>query len=487
MDFLLFGPMASVTATFSHQPLQADYAWSRPGGLVEKPSTEANALEIWVYCDKFSYDIGETVFFKVHTTAEVFDIEIIRDGYLHRTVHLKTGIKGEAQHTPEDAYATGCGWKSSYSLTLDDSWEPAFYLVVVKIKERNGRLHEREGFFVVKSRQRFSDRLADADFVVIHTSCTMLAYNDWGGANHYRGIVDGYQNNTPTYYSSTQRPIARGMLKIPKGAPRESSGCWQMEHNGTPRYPSLEYSWYFRYSRHYADAGWATYERPFVVWAEKSGYTCHHVTQLDLHSEVDCLKGYKAAVVVGHDEYWTWEQRDTLDNYVESGGHFARFGGNFLWQVRLDAEMETQTCYKDPTLDPMTKIDPTRATTAWDWNKIGRPGAQSVGLTGLAGVYTRYGVATPRSSGGFQVYRPHHWVFEGSQLFYGDVIGGYPTVIAGFEVDGVDYTFRKGLPYATGADGAPENLEIIAMCPAVLGEMDLWSGVEPIGGPLREG
>jgi hypothetical protein len=78
-----------------------------------------------------------------------------------------------------------------------------------------------------------------------------------------------------------------------------------IKHGATSRYPSLEYSWYFRYSRHYADAGWATYERPFVIWAEQNGYKVHHVTQPDLHTEPNCLSGYRCAVFMGHDQYWS--------------------------------------------------------------------------------------------------------------------------------------------------------------------------------------
>ncbi|MFF1651483.1 hypothetical protein [Streptomyces sp. NPDC058240] len=38
--------------------------------------------------------------------------------------------------------------------------------------------------------------------------------------------------------------------------------------------------------------------------------------------------------------------------------------------------------------------------------------------------------------------------------------------IAAFELDGVDHTFRRGLPYTTGQDSAPDDLEIIAVPPA---------------------
>ncbi len=63
-----------------------------------------------------------------------------------------------------------------------------------------------------------------------------------------------------------------------------------------------------------------------------------------------------------------------------------------------------------------------------------------MGLNALGGVYNRFGVASPRSSGGFTVYRPEHWAFEGTDLYYGDVVGGVPVCLAAFELDAVEYT-----------------------------------------------
>jgi hypothetical protein len=48
--------------------------------------------------------------------------------------------------------------------------------------------------------------------------------------------------------------------------------------------------------------------------------------------------------------------------------------------------------------------------------------------------------------------------------------------VLGSQLDGADYTFRGGLPYATGDDGTPDALEIVAIAPAVLGAEDRWQG-----------
>ncbi|EXK27689.1 hypothetical protein FOMG_15917 [Fusarium oxysporum f. sp. melonis 26406] len=116
-------------------------------------------------------------------------------------------------------------------------------------------------------------------------------------------------------------------------------------HGATPRYASLEYSWYFLYSRHYADAGWATHEPPFTICAKSQGYVIHHLTQSDLHQNPDCLTGYACTVSMGHDGYWSWEQQDALDDFIDRGGRFACFRGYFIRQVRFDKAMHTQYCY----------------------------------------------------------------------------------------------------------------------------------------------
>jgi hypothetical protein len=456
-----------------------DYAWSLPGGLVERVGERPEDGELWCYTDEFSYRRGDSVAIRVHTTAATFDLEIIRDGARPHTVHRAIGLPGVQHPTPADAYRVGCVWPAASTLLVDDSWLPGFYLILVRMRHE-GRTVEREGFFIIRP-----DRPDDVDLILIHTTSTLLAYNDWGGANHYRGLPDGHLDDVPSPVVSSRRPIARGMLRKPEDAPRnvhtdDPPSGW------IPRHPAYEWAWHQGYSRHHADAGWATYERPFTVWAEQNGYRVGHITQTDLHCDPSVLDGYPCAVIVGHDEYWTWEMRDTIDAYIDRGGALARFGGNFIWQVRLSDDGTQQTCYKDPFSDPLLEIEPTRVTTMWDWDRIGRPGARTVGLTGIQGSYIRYGTAVPRGSGGFTVYRPEHWAFAETGLFYGDVFGAAPVCIAAFEVDGVDYTFRRGLPFPTHADGAPTTLEILAMAPAVAGQHDLWNGAVALGAPISE-
>jgi hypothetical protein len=455
------------------------HAWSRPGWASERPLNDPAVLEAFCYTDRLSYKAGDQVAVHVHTTAPEYSLTVLRDGAEPQTVLEVKGLTGTPHETPQDAYAVGCGWPVSTTLDVDESWRSGFYLLVIRA-ERDGEEIEHEHYFVVRA----SEPGSSSSIALVLSTSTLHAYNDWGGANHYRGLEDAScEPDRGSPFSSTQRPVARGLLRKPVGAPRSRTSQPLAPH-AVPRHEAYEWARLNGYSRHHADAFWATYERPFVVWAEEYGYPLEYLTQHDLHEDPEALAPYECAVFVGHDEYWSWEMRDAVDAHLDRGGNVARFGGNFLWQVRLEQEGTVQVCYKDPGLDPVTSTDRAHLTsTAWDHPVTGRPAAQSMGLTGLGGVYSRYGAACPRSSGGFTVYRPYHWALADTDLYYGDLLGGAPALVATFELDGVDYTFRDGLPYATQKDGAPESLEIIAMAPAVKHEEDRWSGSVRLGDP----
>ncbi|NNV09170.1 hypothetical protein ETC03_23725, partial [Geobacillus sp. MMMUD3] len=196
---------------------RTDYAWSTPRGLVERPGEYPETTELWGYTDRFAYRQGEQVDLRVHTTAETFDVEIIREGARPETVFTATGVPGTRQETPADAYATGCGWSSCLTIDLGEDFTPGYHLVVFRTHDDHGREIEQESFFIVRP-----DDPADVDILLVHATSTMLAYNDWGGGNHYRGLPDGDRNDIPSPYSSMHRPIARGMLRKPVGAPRNA-------------------------------------------------------------------------------------------------------------------------------------------------------------------------------------------------------------------------------------------------------------------------
>lgn len=88
--------------------------------------------------------------------------------------------------------------------------------------------------------------------------------------------------------------------------------------------------------QYYAAAGYAQYDRHFLLWAQEEGFLLDTITQHDLHFRPELLDGYSCLAVAGHDEYWSWEMRKAVEAWTGRGGGFARFGGNYMWQIRLE-------------------------------------------------------------------------------------------------------------------------------------------------------
>jgi hypothetical protein len=434
-------------------------------GTREFPGWIAGAPEIWCYTSKMSYTEGDDVDLRVHTSEKRFSVRIERDGHEPELVFEKRDVRGIAQRTPDNAAIKGCNWKPALSVPTA-SWKPGFYIVYLTAKSATGQEARGEHFFVIHGRQPG----AFSKTCVVLSTCTYTAYNDWGGANTYRSIRDGISTDVMEPVLSLQRPWARGFVIVPPEAPDvvvpETPGP-----NWRPDYPQVMWALANNYSRHYPDAGYAIYEGRFAKWAERNGYALEFATQHDLHLKPEMFRNYKCLVIVGHDEYCSWEMRDTLEAFVDGGGHIARFGGNFATQVRLEDDGRTQVCYKNAQRDP---VKDRRASLRWDSPTVNRPQAQTLGLKAVG--YSRYGNSIPRASGGFTVYRPWHWAFEKTDLYYGDVFGAAPINVFGFEPDGLDFVVEKGLPHPTPKDSPPPGLQILAMAPAMRGEHDRWSG-----------
>ena len=425
-------------------------------------------LEIWAYSPRLSYRAGEAVAFHVHTTARDFSVAVYRDGARRTPVFERTRIPGSAHRTPSDCYRVGCGWPETFAITDTRDWPSGGYIAVFSAAAGPETMRHGHWFAVAP------DHGDPSRLLLIAATSTWAAYNAWGGANHYEGI-DGPTGDRAAATLSFERPWSRGTAWLPVGAPRKVTTV-DVPIGWVPRYPTIEWALATGHPKYTASAGWATYERHFVGWAERHGYVVDVVPQHALQYRPEILSGYRCAVIVGHDEYWSWEMRDAIDGFVDAGGRVARLAGNFLWQVRLEDGGRRQTCHKYTAreTDPLTHDETRRArlTTAWDDPVVGRPGARTFGTTATRGLYAKCFAATPRASGGFIVYRPRHWTLDDTDLYYGDQFGAAANIF-GYEVDGLGYTIRDGLPYPTGEDGVdPSDVDIVAMNVATLVEED---------------
>lgn len=429
------------------------------GHYWEWPGMDGERGEIWCYSDRFSYRRGETVVLLVSSTASSFSMAIVRDGGIETKMFEKAGIAARWQDTPDQCSVAGCGWDASFEFRVGDDWPSGAYRVTLTADGRDGKPVRCHHLFIVTP-QPGKKR---GGVLQVAATGTWLAYNTWGGSNHYEGIT-GPNRDQYAPIVSTQRPWCRGFVVLPKEAPRVPLEV-AVPPKTVPRYPHMEWAFATGHSKKYASSGWASYDSHFFRFAERAGYAVDLASQHELHFSPEILDGYDCVVFVGHDEYWTWEMRDAVDAYIERGGHAARFAGNFMWQTRLEDEGRRQVCYKYRARaeDPAYRGgDVTRATNSWEAPEIGRPGATTFGLNATRGIYAGWGGCAPRGVRGFPVYRPEHWAFAGTGIYYGDLLGA-DSHVYGYEVDGLDHEIRGGLPYPTPDSGAPDGLEILAV------------------------
>ncbi|HWT61356.1 MAG TPA: N,N-dimethylformamidase beta subunit family domain-containing protein [Ochrobactrum sp.] len=434
------------------------------------PREDPNLPEVFVYTEKMSYDPGETVEFHGSTTAKTWSIKIYRDSHEPQMMDEAFDLPGSFTKTSETAYMDGCDWPVLYRWQIPDDARSGFYRVVSTCMRPDGERFVQHHFVVVRP----TKKTRSGRILLMFATGTWTAYNDWGGANHYFGTW-GPNKNEGSPILSLHRPWSKGMIWLPEGAARVCNPVWQDMGDAT-RYPSKEWGYTMGFSQYYSSAGYAQYERYFVTWAEAAGYQIDYITQTDLHYNPSILDDYNCLVTVGHDEYWSWDMRKTVEDFVARGGNLARFGGNFLWQIRLESDGQTQVCWKTkaPTQDPIMQTDQKHLCTAnWASGAVNWPGASTVGVNGENGMYGSWGGFSPRGSRGLTVYQPEHWIFEGTHLRYADIFG-HEAQIFGYEVDGLNYSFKNGFPYAVEEHGVPtEKIEILAMTPASIYEYEL--------------
>jgi N,N-dimethylformamidase beta subunit-like, C-terminal len=402
---------------------------------------------IGAYCWPPSTAAGEPVALHLSCDAASVRIEVARDGADREVVWRADDVPGAAPDTPPDAAADGCGWPAAVDIPVGPEWRSGYYSVTLTAGEERA-----DAFLVVRP-----DPADPAPILMVLSTTTWNAYNDWGGPSLYTG---GTQ-------VSFERPLAPGFLVKPEPHRRKSQ-------------PALdrEALWFFDWAEPLGlsvwsgGAGWWNWERPMLRWAEQHGFRVDVAIGQDLERHPEVLEGHRLYLSVGHDEYWSWGMREAVERHTAEGGNAAFFSGNTCyWQVRFEGD--TMVGYKygadrDPVLGTP---DERYLSSAWVDRRIGWTEFSTTGLSFSRGGYSRYGLGVPRGSGAYTVWRPDHWLFEATGLRYGDALGLADAIVA-YEVDGCELTMANGLPVPTFTDGAPPTMEVLATAPARLWTQD---------------
>ncbi|MGW1893448.1 N,N-dimethylformamidase beta subunit family domain-containing protein [Streptomyces sp. NPDC002004] len=384
-------------------PSSADPERDRPGNAGWRLASKGPPDAIQGYCDAVSVLPGEGFGLYVSTTSPGFRVSAYRIGWYGgtqaRLVWHSDRLAGHVQKPPAFLAATRtvrADWERSVAVRTD-GWPEGGYLL--RLDAENGP--QRYVPLVVRSAD------VKGRTVLMHAPATWQAYNRWGGYSLYEGKDGAYASRS---------------LAVSFDRPYEGDGAEKF----------------------------LVYERALVVLAERLGIPLAYTTGLDVHGDPAALLGATALVSLGHDEYWTQEQREHVTRARDAGTNLAFLGANTCFRrVRIQQPPadtgRAVVCYKtDYRDDPCYPGRPALVTT--DFRRGPAPEAES-SLTGV--LYEGYPTDAP-----YVVTRPGHWLFAGTGVREGD---GFAHLV-GVEYDRV-----------TPGDPTPAPLEIVAHSPLVCG------------------
>ncbi len=388
---------------------------AKPGTASWVIGSPAKDHEIEGYASLASVNRGNSISFFVNTNDSNYAADIYRMGWYggkgaRQMAHVaRLGLKQPAPSVDYLTHLVQCNWLQPIVLripaTKSTEWISGLYLVKLTAVPSGKQSYIA---FVVRDDTRASD------FLFQSSVATYEGYNTWGGWSLY--------TNPQAYKVSFDRPFASGEGF---GAPQIFAGSW-------------EYS--------------------TIRFLEREGDDVSYTTDVDTHEQSAPLLLHKGFLVVGHDEYWSWQMRDNVENARDHGVSLAFFGADLAyWQIRFEASTLTgaadrvMVCYKNGKLDPLY-YDPSRSyltTTAFRNPPVNRPEAAMVGVA------FSYGHG---ENADMVITDANSWVFAGTGLKNGDHLKG----LVGYEADAVT------------AD-SPKGVQVLAHSPYVVNKQNMYS------------
>ena len=326
----------TATTTFSDAPNEVVLENQKPGNPESEWGIDgAGSSNIEGFATDISTNRGQTVNFKINTNSNNYRIDIYRLGYYGGMGARKvdtiqhTGV--QSQPTPLRDSTTGLvdagNWSVSASWAVPADAVSGVY--IAKLVRQDGTAGENQIPFIVRDDSSHSD-------VIFQTSDeTWQAYNPWGGANLYQGNGPGGDSSPGRAYAvSYNRPITTRGGGLAAGPQDYIFGV----------------------------------EFPAIQWLEKNGYDVSYMAGMDSDRLGNLIQNHKMFLSVGHDEYWSGQQRANVEAARDAGVNLSFWSGNEVyWETRFapsisaDAQpYRTLVSYKETRAGP---IDPSNQWT----------------------------------------------------------------------------------------------------------------------------
>lgn len=168
-----------------------------------------------------------------------------------------------------------------------------------------------------------------------------------------------------------------------------------------------------------------------------ANYSADYVTDFEMHTEADLLTGYKCVILTKHNEYYTRDMYNRLKTYQERGGNVANLAGNSIWFIVTYINNNTAMLAK--TGDNFYFYTQGRSSRFILGNHFENVGGM------------------PSVIEGGTAYNTHHWLYDGTGVRNGDMVGEQEAV-NDYEYDGV--TLRWSGPNQTGQPSIAPNAGI---------------------------
>ena len=271
--------------------------------------------------------------FKINTDSDNYRLDIYRLGYYDgdgaRLVGSIQHNGAVTQPSPIVDLSTATVDAGNWSVT--DSWQIPSDAVsgvyIAKLVREDGTQGENQIPFIVR------DDASHSDIVFQTSDTTWQAYNTWGGSSLYQNSLDTNPNPPDAgpnraFAVSYNRPVAT---------------------QGVDQLFGSEYA--------------------AISWLEKNGYDVSYISGVDTARSGSELLNHQVFLSVGHDEYWSAQQRANVEAARDAGVNLAFWSGNTsYWEARwapsLDSthsDYRTLVTYKE--LFSQADIDPSSQWT----------------------------------------------------------------------------------------------------------------------------
>jgi len=370
-----FATTAAVTESTTSAPAVSALA-ATPNKIALENAKQGNPKSEWGitgdgdgniqgFATEISTNVGQTVDFKIATDSTHYRIDIYRMGYYggdgaRKVASIdKSLTTAQVQPHPIVDMSLGlidCGnWSVSANWTIPEDAVSGIYFA--KLVRLDGTEGESIIPFVVR------DDASTSDIVFQTSDTTWQAYNAWGGASLYYGEVPVDPADMVGYMPPN---CSCGLTAI--GRASAVSYNRPIITNTSPVGGTHDFIF--------------GVESAAVSWLEQNGYDVSYISGVDATRNGAELLDHKAFLSVGHDEYWSAEQRANVEAARDAGVNLAFWSGNEVyWKVRWETSIDgsgtpyrTMVCYKETW---GTSSDPSDVGTGtWRDPRFADPGQE---------------------------------------------------------------------------------------------------------------